>query len=886
MPRRFLLSVAAVIGALTVAVTPPGPAGAQPVRSAASIAARHAPAEQLSARSALPPGEIGTFPITDQAAYEANGRPSDFGPHVDDQRQMYWDNKTKPDDFATPTGTPLVPKTGVKIYRDSADVPLIYGTNGYNVWYGAGYAAATDRLFEIDAIRRLSDGTLGELTGSGAVPADLQERILTYTQRQYTRMYHHLSKTGQQAIAGYAAGVENRIEQVRANPSLLPGEYVLLSTEPAKWTINDTMAAGVFLTRNIASQGGDEMANVAILRHLVAKYGKANGQAIFSKLFPDDEPNAAVTISGRKFHNLPAGDRSRADQKRDARKAMNYSEHLPLSLAAGPGTGASAVPKAAIDPALRNVPASVAAEIRQAVVAVDQWGRGLHGGSFGYAISGKRTRSGHAMLSSNPQLDYSYPSELYELEVHGGGYDARGVGVPSIPTVGIGHTAKVAWALTTGYSKTIDSFIETTRKNPKRGGPPQYRHHGSWHNEHCRNVVVHYRTTGPQSLPVGPPTESETARACRTGHGPVVATTKNGKRARSVDFAQWMQDDQTVEGILKWDRAKTLKQVAAGVRKVRWNENIIAADSKGHIGYWHPGRYFRRSPGIDQRFPLNGTGSQDERGYLPFRKMPHVVDPKAGYVANWNTKPAHGWVDGDLSGTNTRPGGAANRVVDLQALLHNGHHFTPSSLRRIDERVGDADHRYRGYRPVLGALKRAGHLSRIDRRTVRLMLRWDGRAYAPGAKHGSSPRSTPASKTTDGPAATVFVEFTKRIKHALFRTLPADIRARLDTVSKESHQYDVTPLDNTALGLLRPGFSTLKPLRPKRRLQYERRALTAAITVMRKRYGRKPSSWRRPHGISHIDSLSGVIGPSTEEPFQDRGTWVQNIAFTRGRPRR
>ena len=61
--------------------------------------------------------------------------------------------------------------------------------------------------------------------------------------------------------------------------------------------------------------------------------------------------------------------------------------------------------------------------------------------------------------------------------------------------------------------------------------------------------------------------------------------------------------------------------------------------------------------------------------------MPHVVDPKAGYVANWNTKPAHGWVDGDLSGTNTRPGGPANRVVDLQTLLAAGHHFTAGSLR-------------------------------------------------------------------------------------------------------------------------------------------------------------------------------------------------------------
>jgi penicillin amidase len=888
--RTSLLSITAVLGVTSFAVVPSAASSApRRVATSASEASHHAPAEQLTARSALPPGENGDFPIADQATYTVNNKASDFGPHVDDQRAMYSDFKTKPDNFVAPTGTPDVPKTGVRIYRDSAGVPLIYGSNGYNVWYGAGYAAATDRLFEMDAIRRTAEGRLGELTGSGAVPADLAERIVTYTSREYTRMFHHLSKRGQQAIAGYAAGVEQRIKQVRANPTLLPGEYVLLSSLPANWTVNDTMAAGVFLTRDIASQGGGEITNVKTLRELETKYGAAKGRAIFSDLFPDDDAKAAVTVSGRSFHNLPKGDRSPTDQRRDADRAMSYATSIPLSLASGPGTGDSATPSGALNASLRGVPASVASEIRTAVNSVATWGHNLHGGSFAYAISGKRTKSGHAMVVSNPQLDYSYPSELYELEVHGGGYDARGVGVPGIPTVGIGHTGKVAWALTTGYSKTIDSFIETTRKNAKAGGPPQYRHDGKWHDESCRTVVVRYRATAPEGIPVGPANQSESARACRTIHGPVVATTKNGKRARSLDFAQWMQDDQTVAGILDWDRPKNLKQLEAGVKMVRWNENIIAADANGNIGYWHPGRYFRRSPGTDQRFPLRGTGSQDERGYLPFKDMPHVINPKAGYVANWNTKPAHGWVDGDLSGTNTRPGGPANRVRDIQDLLAAHHDFTPASLGRLDKTIGDSDHRYRGYRPVLRALRGSSHLSRVDRKALQLMLHWNGLAYAPGVKGGSSPLGTAPDKTTDGPAATVFVAFTRHIKTLLFGSLPTAVRARLDTLSTESHQYDVTPLDNEALRVLRPHFSALQPLarwaHGRSRLSIEREALIDAVRSMVRSYGASPASWRRPHGISHIDSLSGVVGPSTTMPFEDRGTWVQEVAFTAGRPR-
>jgi penicillin amidase len=842
------------------------------------------PAEKLQARSDLPPGESGLFPIADQATYEVNQDPADFGPHVDDQRQTYWNFKTEPDNFATPTGTPTEPRSGVRIYRDSQGVPLIYGTTGYDVWYGDGYAAATDRLFEMDAIRRTSEGTLAALVGSSDVPADLEEQTVTYTQAELTHMYDGLSAAGRQAIAGYAAGVEARIRQVRSDASLLPGEYVLLTAQPADWTINDSMATGVFLTRNIASQGGAEMANVATLRQLEEAHGSKAGRAIYNSLFPEDDPSGVTTIHGKDFSNLPKGWRSAAQRNKAYLRSARAAQHIPLSLANGPGTGDSPVPGGGTSATARSASmTAIDIEIREAVASIENWTGNLHGGSFAYAVSGSRTKSGHAMLVSNPQLDYSYPSELYELEVHGGGYDARGVGVPGIPTVGIGHTATVAWALTTGYSKTIDSFIERTRKNPKSAGPPQYLHNGKWHDESCRSTDVSYRLTAPEGIPVGPANQSEPAQLCRTDHGPVVATTANGKYARSVDYAMWKQEDQTINGILDWDRAKTLKQVQAGVKQVRWNENIVAADASGNIGYWHPGRYFRRPPGTDQRFPLSGTGGQDERGYLPFEDMPHVVNPKDGYVANWNTKPAKGWVDGDLSGTNTRPGGPASRLVDIETILKRSHHLTAASLTRIDKQIGDSDHRARGYQPVLRNLSKAKHLSALDRKARSLLQHFDGLAYDPGAMGGSSPLGTAATKVTDGPAATLFVAYTKQIKRLLFGSMSPTVRARLDTLDPEAHQYDVTPLDNDALRVVVPRFSALKPLprwlHGRSALSVERTALVDAVKTMVSTYGSALSSWRRPHGVSDINSLSGVVGPSVQMPFEDRGTWVQEVAF-------
>ena len=263
--------------------------------------------------------------------------------------------------------------------------------------------------------------------------------------------------------------------------------------------------------------------------------------------------------------------------------------------------------------------------------------------------------------------------------------------------------------------------------------------------------------------------------------------------------------------------------------------------------------------------------------------MPHVVDPKSGYVANWNTKPAPGWLDGDLSGSNTRPGGPANRVVVIRSLLSHTHHLTSNGIMRIDTAIGEADMRWPSYKPVLLKLLNDVRLSDAELKAVRMLEHWDGRAYAPGASGGSSPSGTDADKVTDGPAATLFAAIRDKLHQRLFHSLSADVRARLDTLSTESHQYDLTPMDNLVLRVIRPGWAGLPPpavvVGAKRPEAALRHAIGAAIASLTKQYGAKPSSWRRHHGISHLESLTGVVGPSATEPFLDRGSWVQQVVF-------
>ena len=227
----------------------------------------------LKAESALPPGQSGFWSNDGQAAGSASGNPGDYGAHVDDQRLLYWNFDAKPGALGTKPGANLSPKDGIEIYRDSYGVPIVYASTALDLWFGVGYAVAQDRLFLMDAVRRTGAGTLAELTGCGDVPADIQERTATYPDAEYQQMFDALSQDSKDFVQGYVDGANAWRAKVMADPSLLPAEYTLLSTTPAVFTIKDVLAAGVYITRFVAAEGGNEFQNIRMLKELETEYG-------------------------------------------------------------------------------------------------------------------------------------------------------------------------------------------------------------------------------------------------------------------------------------------------------------------------------------------------------------------------------------------------------------------------------------------------------------------------------------------------------------------------------------------------------------------------------------------------------------------------------------
>jgi penicillin amidase len=77
---------------------------------------------------------------------------------------------------------------------------------------------------------------------------------------------------------------------------------------------------------------------------------------------------------------------------------------------------------------------------------------------------------------------------------------------------------------------------------------------------------------------------------------------------------------------------------------------VIATDDRGNVGYWHPGLHPLRPKNYDERLPYPGTGEAEWRGLLPRRKTPHAINPRQGYLMQWNNVPSLGWTSGRRPG--------------------------------------------------------------------------------------------------------------------------------------------------------------------------------------------------------------------------------------------
>lgn len=152
----------------------------------------------------------------------------------------------------------------VRIARDGHGIPTITAANERDAAFAVGVVHAQDRLFQMDAMRRLGAGRLAEWFGARLLGTDRFMRTIGLY-RAAERQYGLLTPELRQVLEAYAAGVNGVIAQRR---TALPPEYYLINAEPEPWRAADTLVWGKLMALQLAGNFRQELLHARLAQRL------------------------------------------------------------------------------------------------------------------------------------------------------------------------------------------------------------------------------------------------------------------------------------------------------------------------------------------------------------------------------------------------------------------------------------------------------------------------------------------------------------------------------------------------------------------------------------------------------------------------------------------
>jgi penicillin amidase len=306
----------------------------------------------------------------------------------------------------------------VTVLRNAHGVPHIEAATQDDLFMAQGYVTAQDRLWQMDTLRRNSEGTLAEILGSSLVPHDKMQRVvqLGVVAR---RIYANLSVADRTRLDDYARGVNLFIDQ---HADSLPAEFRLLHYRPQPWTGVDSIAIGLMMVQTLDWHWDVKLAREEISAHL-------HNPKLEADLYPvgswRDHPPTGTVIDWSQPHPAPPGtpdddddDRSQAGVARP-RSGARLGSRSPTHFAQNAkwmGHGG--------DLGL--------ASLRAALGQSDC--DGCNPGSNNWVISGAHTASGKPLLSNDMHLGLTEPNIWFMAGLSAPGFMRPALRCPGFPS--------------------------------------------------------------------------------------------------------------------------------------------------------------------------------------------------------------------------------------------------------------------------------------------------------------------------------------------------------------------------------------------------------------------------------------------------------------------
>src|SRR5215469_15007666 len=242
-------------------------------------------------------------------------------------------------------------------------------------------------------------------------------------------------------------------------------------------------------------------------------------------------------------------------------------------------------------------------------------------GSNAWAVSGRRTTHGGAVLCNDSHRALDTPNVYWQCRVSCPEFDVVGATFPGLPGFPhFGFNGSVAWAITHGDADTQDLYIEQFDGS-------RYLTPDGWADASVVDERILVRSD--YEVPV---------TTWATRHGPVVHGDPAEGTAIALKWVGTYRPNRGFECLLPMLSARSVTEMADAQQG--WVDpvnNLVCADTAGRIAYQCRGEVPVRSGTGGRRLPVAGwDGSCEWTGSVPFGSLPRVVDPDVGFVMTAN----------------------------------------------------------------------------------------------------------------------------------------------------------------------------------------------------------------------------------------------------------
>jgi penicillin amidase len=457
----------------------------------------------------------------------------------------------------------------VTIQRDADGIPAITASNRQDLAYATGFVHGQDRFFQMDLIRRQAAGELSALFGVVAINADKRKRFHRFRSRAQA-VWQDTPRAEQAIMEAYTAGVNAGLASLDARP----WEYLVLRIEPQPWQPTDSLLVmyAMYMTLNDERASNEVRRGLAhaVLPEEVYRWMYQAGTQWDAPIV--GEPRSPVPIPGPDVISLR--------------------------------------------------------EVRDDAAPIREIGRYPLRGSNNWAVAGRLTDTGRALVSNDMHLGHRNPNIWYQARLTVAGPDAlevAGVTLPGGPFVVSGSNTRIAWAYTNSYGDWVDAVVlragerEGTYRTPE--GDREFEVHVETievRDAHAVEYTVRETIWGPVLDDVDYP------------HGEV-AVSWIAHKPEGINF-RLFDVERAASVTAALDIANTIAMPP---------QNFVTGDAQGNIGWTIAGTIPRKA-GFDPMLPADWSEEHGWQGWFEPEDYPRVVNPESGRIWTANSRVVDG----------------------------------------------------------------------------------------------------------------------------------------------------------------------------------------------------------------------------------------------------